>query len=191
MSDDEVSLRERTRRAVRNEIAHAAMGLFMTHGFESTTVEQIAQSAGISRRSFFRYFASKDEALAAGLAAIGDSVAEALADRPESENPWLALRRAFDVITNQATSDASAAALGRLLLERPAVQLDKTSRWSAAIAVALAPRLASAAPIESEALTASAIACLHVAQGRWLDADEHTSLGELLDSAMAAVRPFA
>ncbi len=188
-----MSLRERTRRAVRGEIVLAAMTLFMTHGFDSTTVEQIAQSAGISRRSFFRYFSTKDEALTAGLGGIGDAVAEALTHRPETENAWLSLRRAFDVITNQAASDPRAAALASLLMERPALQLDKTTTWSAAIAIALAPRLAAGGrtvTIEAEALTASAIACLHVAQSRWLDPGEHVSLGELLDSAMAAVRPF-
>lgn len=68
----EVSLRERTRRAVRAEIVDAAMTLFLENGFDATTVEDIAQAAGISRRSYFRYFSSKDEALAEALAAIGD-----------------------------------------------------------------------------------------------------------------------
>ena len=54
-------LRERTRRAVHREIAEAGMALFLDQGFEETTVDQIAEAAGISRRSFFRYFATKED----------------------------------------------------------------------------------------------------------------------------------
>jgi AcrR family transcriptional regulator len=49
-------LKERTRDAVRQEIAEAALLLFDEQGFDETTVEQIASAAGLSCRSFFRYF---------------------------------------------------------------------------------------------------------------------------------------
>jgi AcrR family transcriptional regulator len=193
MSTTKASLRERTRHAVRSEIASAAMDLFLAQTFEGTTVEEIAQAAGISRRSYFRYFASKEEALREGLVSIGGLIAETLLDRPEQESAWLALRRAFDVITHQADSDPRAEALGHLMLERPVLQHDKSTTWTTTIAVALNPRLGTGDPyggIGSEALAASAIACLHVAQAHWLDQKNSTSLSSLLDDAMGAVRPL-
>lgn len=193
MIDKQVGLRERARRAVRGEIVEAAMELFLTQGFEATTVEQIAQAAGISRRSYFRYFASKDEAFTEGLTSIGNTVAQALESRPEHEEPWPALRRAFDPLLQQAETDPRAEALGRLMLERPSLQQDKDVTWLSAITHALAPRLAAGGPhrlVEAGALAAAAIACLHVAQRQWLRPDEHESLSALLDTAMRAVRSF-
>ena len=186
------NLRERTRRAVRAEIVQAAMDLFLSHGFEETTVEEIAQTAGISRRSYFRYFASKDDALVEGLAAIGETIAKALEARPFEENAWLALRRAFDPVVHQADTDQRARALGRLMLQHPGLQRDKDATWANEIARALAPRLPSdqSTKIHIDALVASAIACLHVAQEHWLAPGGRGSLGALLDETMQSLRPF-
>lgn len=55
-------LREQKKRLARDTLAKAALELFSEKGFEHTTVDEIAARAGISRRSFFRYFTSKEEA---------------------------------------------------------------------------------------------------------------------------------
>lgn len=54
-------LRERKRRETRQRIAEVGLRLFLANGFESTTVDAIAEAAGISRRTFFLYFKSKDD----------------------------------------------------------------------------------------------------------------------------------
>ena len=66
---------ERTRRVVQAELLAEALDLFLSQGFEATTVDQTARAAGMSRRSFFRYFASKGDVLALALAATGADVA--------------------------------------------------------------------------------------------------------------------
>ncbi len=189
-----MSLRERTRRAVRTEIVDAAMSLFLSQGFETTTVEEIAQAAGISRRSYFRYFASKEEAFAEALASIGQTIAKTLTGHSAEEPPWTALRRSFDPLLEQATTDPNAKALGRLMLERPALQQGKDAAWQTKIATALMPRLpvsdATNASLRAQSLTAAAIACLHTAQEQWLSADEHRALSTLLDITMDAVHPL-
>ncbi len=194
MSEQEVSLRERTRRAVRTEIVDAAMNLFLSQGFEATTIEEIAQAAGISRRSYFRYFASKDEAFAGALASIGQAIAKALAGRPADEPPWVALRRSFDPLIEQASTDPNAEALGRLMLERPALQQGKEAVWQTEISTALLSRLPAGgtddASLRAHALAAVAITCLHSAQAQWLSADEHRDLDTLLDTTMNAVHPL-
>lgn len=57
------SLRERRRTETTALIATAALDLALAHGWEAVTVDDIATRAGISRRTFFNYFATKDEAL--------------------------------------------------------------------------------------------------------------------------------
>lgn len=56
-------LRERKRRETRQRIAETGWRLFLSHGYESTTLDVIAAEAGISRRAFFSYFKSKDDVI--------------------------------------------------------------------------------------------------------------------------------
>ena len=56
-----VSLRERRRLATEIEVGEAALDLFESRGIAATTIADIARAAGISERTFFRYFASKEE----------------------------------------------------------------------------------------------------------------------------------
>jgi AcrR family transcriptional regulator len=60
---DEVSLRERKRQHTRTQLIGAAMRLFEQKGYEQTSVAEIASAAGVSTKTFFNYFASKDEVL--------------------------------------------------------------------------------------------------------------------------------
>ncbi|QGU04140.1 TetR/AcrR family transcriptional regulator [Corynebacterium comes] len=60
---DDTPLRERKRRATRRRIEEAATALVEKHGFENVTVEDICRGADISRRTFFNYMESKDEAV--------------------------------------------------------------------------------------------------------------------------------
>src|SRR5215467_11285087 len=71
--------RKRKKRAL---VYDAAISLFDRQGFEKTTVDEIAEAAGISRRSFFRYFASKDDLLADTIVDYGRSLVNAVVACP-------------------------------------------------------------------------------------------------------------
>lgn len=58
-----MTLRERNRREAWLAIHNAAAALALEHGLADTTVEMIAEQAGVSRRTFFNYFASKEDAV--------------------------------------------------------------------------------------------------------------------------------
>lgn len=189
-----VGLRERTRRAVRGELIALAMDLFLSQGFEETTVEQIAAAAGLSRRSYFRYFSSKDEVFAEGLAAIGRDIAAALARQPSEEKPWRALRAAFGPLLAGIEEDERMRSMSRMMLENPALQSShahKQTSWVAAMADELQPRLGENSPrIRAEALAGAAISCLTTAQAWWVMAGNEQPLSALLDRAMDAVHPL-
>jgi AcrR family transcriptional regulator len=80
---------------VRGALARAAEALFVSNGFEQTTIEQIARAAGVSRRTFFRYFESKEDVLAHHADQLGEHLYAALAARPLREPPLVAIRHAL------------------------------------------------------------------------------------------------
>lgn len=76
------SLQSRKRQLVRDAIYDAAIELFAEKGFDDTTVEEVAEAAGISRRSFFRYFESKDDLLALNTVICGEILRETVESCP-------------------------------------------------------------------------------------------------------------
>ncbi|MER7683777.1 TetR family transcriptional regulator [Streptomyces sp. NPDC097610] len=76
------------------EIARAAAGLFMRHGLRATRAEDIARAAGVAPRTFYRYFAGKEECLAPLFSAGVEKWAEAVRDAPADLSVPEALRHA-------------------------------------------------------------------------------------------------
>jgi AcrR family transcriptional regulator len=86
------SLQSRKQELVRVAIHDAAIELFAANGFDGTTVEEVAKAAGVSRRSFFRYFASKDDLLAQDVLNYGKALATAVAACAPSLSPMEVIR---------------------------------------------------------------------------------------------------
>lgn len=200
MTDDyPESLRERTRRAVRQQIADAAMRLFVERGFEATTIDQIVANTGISRRSFFRYFATKEDVVLGELFERGEIAAGALSGRPTGESPWDAVKAALLELqeATNATSD-SELEFGRMLYNTPTLRarhLEKQLAWRDLLVPILSERIRAtgqAPGIEPElaaaAIVAGALACLQVAGESWVRQDGAISLEQLYDDAVAAIR---
>lgn len=77
-------LRERKQRETRQRIAELALRLFLNHGYDGTTLDAIASAAGISRRTFFSYFKSKDDIILFGMEAdSAELIAELLKTSPD------------------------------------------------------------------------------------------------------------
>ncbi|GAP46361.1 transcriptional regulator [Streptomyces azureus] len=90
-----MNLRERKKLRTRDALLRAAMELFATRGYEETTVDDIAAAVDVSQRTFFRYFAGKEEAAFYVTRLAETQVVEAVRARPPGEAPLEALRRAL------------------------------------------------------------------------------------------------
>jgi AcrR family transcriptional regulator len=91
-------LTERRKAQTRREIAEQALSLFMQHGYDAVSVDAIADAAGVSLRTLYRYFASKDELV---VPIVADSVGELIdrmAARPSDEALGVAVERAIGSI---------------------------------------------------------------------------------------------
>ena len=194
--DGSSGLRERTRRAVQAEIGDVAMRLFLERGFEATTMEQIANEAGISRRSLFRYFGTKEDIVLGNLVEAGLAVRDALEARPAGEPPWEALRAAFaSLALDPRYSPERNLAISKMLYGTPSLRaghFEKQLRWQELLVPNIRMRLGAetgdAADPRAEAIVACSLTCLAVANEIWTRSDGEADLARLFDEAVAAVR---
>jgi AcrR family transcriptional regulator len=92
-------LRERKRRETLWRIAETGLKLFMTNGYEATTLETIAEEAGISRRTFFYYFKSKEEILLAWQSGTAEAIRAAVLEQSTKQSPLDAVKNALLKLT--------------------------------------------------------------------------------------------
>lgn len=87
--------RERKRRETHKRVWESAIALFGANGYEATTLDAIAEASGISKRTFFHYFKSKEEVLAAWQADVPELLRAAIAHEAEAQTPLGVLRNVF------------------------------------------------------------------------------------------------
>jgi AcrR family transcriptional regulator len=118
------------------------MKLFLAKGYEATTLDDIAAAAEISRRSFFHYFASKEDVVVAWQDRSADALTAAIAERPADESMITAAENAILTMTRHLNPE-DAIAIARLKRETPALQAReqvKYEKMERAMAGALAAR---------------------------------------------------
>jgi len=99
------TLTSRKQEFVRDAIYDAAIELFVHKGFVETNVEDIAQAAGVSRRSFFRYFTTKDHILAHSIMKYGDVLVSTIGASPAESSAYEVVQDAVLAGLRFATSD--------------------------------------------------------------------------------------
>jgi AcrR family transcriptional regulator len=95
------TLTERRKAQTRREIAETALALFAREGYDGVSAETIAEEAGVSLRTFYRYFTGKDAVLSPIVTDGVDELTERLAARPAPESLATALHNAYQEITPQ------------------------------------------------------------------------------------------
>ncbi|MEV5054335.1 TetR family transcriptional regulator [Arthrobacter sp. LAR12-1-1.1] len=193
-----VGLRQRTREAVREQIAEVALVMFDEQGFDETTVDQIAAAVGISPRSFFRYFASKEDVVLGDPMLYGEPVRQRLAQALESMPVWEALRSGFEAVVETVESNPEwALRATRVMIRTPSLRARNTEKHLAWMTV-LVPLVAAALTgpeaerqYHARAITLCALTCLDVSSAELVHRNGAVTSRVLLDEAFRLLKPTA
>jgi AcrR family transcriptional regulator len=182
------------RRATRTALLSAARDLFAARGFEATTVRDIADAAGVTERTFFRYFAVKEELIVDHVLAWVPRLRAAVLARPSAEPPLTAIRRAMsDAKPMSGGSQPS----GGLSLDRLGASASGSlqRRLEHDLTEVVAQRLGAqteATGFQAEVLARTAVAVLRSAvirdsELRAANAPDRPTIAALVDQAFGAL----
>jgi AcrR family transcriptional regulator len=170
----------------RGRLEQAAMELYGERGFEQTTVAEIAKRAGLTERTFFRYFADKREVLFAGADSLQEVMVGAVADAPDALAPIDAAAEGLEAAAAAlqerrrfARRRASIIAANAELQER---ELIKFASLSASLAETLRRR---GLDQPAASLTAEiAMAIFRTAFERWIDDANQRDFPQLIRDSL-------
>jgi AcrR family transcriptional regulator len=182
-------MRERKKRATREALSAAALRLARERGPENVRVDDIADAAGVSPRTYNNYFSSREHAIMAALTAEpGLRIGAALRARPCDEPLERAVVAAVvEQFTGDGEPDREALAL---ITSAPALQaefLDTIAAIEGPLAEAIAARTGTTA--SSEVLAAAVSSAARVAAERWLRPDPESPFSVMLLDALTWITP--
>lgn len=177
----------------RGRLEQAALTLYGEHGFDNTTVAEIAARAGLTKRTFFRYFADKREVLFWGAQALEQLFVEEVLAAPASAPPLDAVGAALDAVAPVFEERREfAGRRQQIITANPELQereLIKLASLSRAVAEALRRRGVGdpAATLTAEA----GITVFRVAFERWVDERNQQPLQGLMRESLEELRAVA
>jgi AcrR family transcriptional regulator len=182
-----VGLRERKKAETRDALASAALRLADELGPDRVTVDEIAAAAGVSPRTFFNYFASKEDAIVGSTESSTSRVVQELASRPVGEAPIDALRAAVHASADHLEADPDDWIIRHRLVTRyPSLGVRYAARLAAVeheLVVEIARRTRLDADVDTypAALVSAVMAASRVALTVWQARDRRAPLPELVD----------
>jgi len=173
----------------RERLINAALELFHEHGYTRTTVGEIAARAGLTERTFFRYFTDKREVLFGGGADLEKGIADSIAAAPSETSPLDWVVGALETIAAVFPPRRDYKARQRLIAAHPELrerELIKLASLTAAIADALRARdvADSAASLAAE----EGIAIFKIAFERWVSGARPRDLPAQIRAALGELR---
>ena len=178
-SDDEVSGR----------LQRAALALFHERGYDRTTAAEIAARAGVTERTFFRYFPDKREVLFVGEAVLREALIASIADAPDELGPLAMLFRAFrSVCTLLEDNRPFSRPRHGIIASTPALREREFAKMAAlgdALAVALRAR--GVGDLQAVLAARTGMGAFVYATVAWLEEPE-PGLGERIDLVESALR---
>lgn len=187
--------REARKAATRRSVREHALRLFLTHGYDATTVEQIASAAGVSHMTFFRYFPTKESVVDTD--DYDPLFAGEIRARPVTEDAMTAVHRATTSGLSKILPTDRHALLerSRLIFATPALrarQADHLYATQTLIAVTLAARAGLADPTYAMQVQAAAsVGAFTTAVAVWTAGGGARDLVDLVDEAFAALHGAA
>jgi AcrR family transcriptional regulator len=183
-------LRERKKHATRVALQTAALELTAERGLDHVTVDDIAEAADVSPRTFFNYFSCKEEAVV-GIEPGGlDRISDLLAARPAAEEPLLALRVVLGEVAAGLAIQRSAQVMRRqVVADNPALlprYVAAFVEFEQVLVDAIRERTKDDAPSYAEAalVVAAAVAALRVSVEAWIAGSGDIDLPELFDQSV-------
>jgi AcrR family transcriptional regulator len=166
-------LRERHKQSTRRSLEDAALRLFADRGYDATTIEAIADEAGVSPRTFFRYFTAKDEVLDMGWQQRREQLAELVDAAPAEDDDHAAAARVLVAMAESFEPERERVLLrARALRSSPALRgrnADTAAAWEHTLADGLARRRGLAEPdVRARSVAAAYTAVWRTALGDWL-----------------------
>lgn len=181
------------RRRIRSELVKAGLSLFGENGFEVTTVEDIVGAVGVSRRTFFRYFKSKDDVVFEWMQELGEQLLGRLRLRRADETALQAITRAFLGLADYHDAHSRRARfVTRLIFQTPSLSSryhDEYAKWEERFIRALLPvrRPRAEAAFAIQVQVAVAIAAFVVAVRTWSRDRARGRLRDVVASAFAVL----
>jgi AcrR family transcriptional regulator len=174
----------------QGRLMSAAIELFDEQGYEATTVAEIAERAGLTKRTFFRYFSDKREVLFSGSQELQRLWLEGLAAAPVEASPLAVVTAGLGPVAEMFTERHPFARIRAQVIEaNPELQereLIKLQRLTAAITGALVER---GVPMNAAILAAhSGVTIFHVAFAHWVQQNDPTALRRLIDESLQELR---
>ncbi len=169
----------------------AAFALFSEIGYEQATVAQIAERAGVTERTFYRYFSDKREVLFDGSAELQRRMVDAVTSAAPTADPARLVALALDALAGMFPAERREFARWRsaLLAAEPALQereLLKLATLTQALASALTDH--GVEGIKAAVAAEAAIGVFHVGFAHWIADGEERDLAGLQREALAALR---
>ena len=174
----------------REALEEAALRLVGGCGFESTTIEEIASEAGVSSRTFFRHFDTKEDVLLGNQSERLEHLRGLLGARPLDEPILTSVREAIlGLAVDDERHRELTLARSRIIQSSPSVRARSTERrgeWEDLIAAFVAERLRvdQHADLRPGLVAGATVASLRTAHSRWVDSDARLHLTDLAREAL-------
>ncbi|MGI9004876.1 MAG: TetR family transcriptional regulator [Streptosporangiaceae bacterium] len=171
-------------------LTKAAITLFAEQGYDETTVAEVAEAAGLTKRTFFRYFSDKREVLFNGSHALQESWIGGIETAPLDVSPMAAVSAGLDEIAELfAGRHPYARTRSQIIAANPELQereLMKLQALAGAIKAALVDR---GVPVSASILASqAAVTVFHVAFARWVEQDDPAALKRLMNESLEELR---
>jgi AcrR family transcriptional regulator len=182
-------LRERKKAETRAALQDATLRLAARHGIDKVSIEAIADAVGVSPRTFFNYFPSKEDAIVGMSPTVPSPVVDLLRERPADEAPLAALRSALKGSVERLQEDPERWMARRQLVQR---HPELAARYAARLAQVeqdLVIEIARRLDLDPDhdlypgTVVGAAMAAVRVAMTVWQNDDRPRSLAELIDQA--------
>ena len=191
----EGGLRERKKSATRRALTAAALRLAVERGIDNVTVEDIAEAADVSVRTFFNYFATKEAAFVADDIERGRMFVSTVVAAPDDTPAWELLHQtAITTFSAAALPSREQAHKEQLIRSSPAVVSEMLAAFAGLeydLVVELARRAPASGPLQPRLMANAVVAAVRAATETWLETATGTSESyvELLDEAFAGLSP--